>query len=192
MNSSEEQLKELSEKNLKLLEENKDYKDVKEKLDNGNNFIDYLLVIGQEPSIYREKWLYSENLETLNSKYKEQLKPKIISYFPPFEKSTIAFDDSILMHIFPNGYKLVKSKSQPKYKVFSFILDNNFYNLNYPQKYLTCLICYESILQYKLLQELEKNDVNLKNIDKKNFISEAYTEIYIPKCILIMSLYPFF
>ena len=192
MNSSEEQLKELSEKNLKLLEENKDYKDVKEKLDNGNNFIDYLLVIGQEPSIYREKWLYSENLETLNSKYKEQLKPKIISYFPPFEKSTIAFDDSILMHIFPNGYKLIKSKSQPKYKVFSFILDNNFYNLNYPQKYLTCLICYESILQYKLLQELEKNDVNLKNIDKKNFISEAYTEIYIPKCILIMSLYPFF
>ena len=53
MNSSEEQLKELSEKNLKLLEENKDYKDVKEKLDNGNNFIDYLLVIEQELNIYK-------------------------------------------------------------------------------------------------------------------------------------------
>ena len=192
MTNSEEQIKDIAEKNLKLLEENKDYKDVKEKLDKGNNFIDYLLVVGQEPSIYKEKWLYTEELETLNDKYKEQLKPKIVSSFPPFEKSTIAFDDSILIHIFPNGYKLIKSKLQPKTKVFSFILDNNYYNLNYPQKYLTCLICYESILQYKILQELATQDISLKDIDKKNLRAQPYSEIYIPKCILIMSLYPFF
>ena len=192
MTNSEDHLKEEIEKNIKLLEENKDYKDVKEKLDKGNNFIDYFLVIGQEPNIYREKWLYTEDVEILNEKYKEQLKPKIISSFPPFEKSTIAFDDTILIHIFPNGYKLIKSKLQPKSRVFSFILDNNYYNLNYPQKYLTCLICYESILQYKILQELETQDIDIKNIDKKNLRSQPYSEIYIPKCILIMSLYPFF
>ena len=187
-----EQINERIDKNMKLLEQSKDYKDIKEKLDKGNNFIDYFLVIGQEPIIYREKWLYSEDVEVLNDKYKEQLKPKIISSFPPFEKSTIAFDESIIMHIFPNGYNLIKSKQKPKNKIFSFILDNNYYNLNYPQKYLTCLICYESISQYKLLQELETNDMNNESIDKKQINSQPYADIYIPKCILLMSLYPFF
>ena len=189
----DEKINERVEKNLKLLEESKDYKDIKEKLDKGNNLIDYFLVIGQEPIIYREKWLYTEDVNTLNEKYKEQLKPKIISSFPPFEKSTIAFDESILIHIFPNGYKLIKSKQQPKPKVFSFILDNNYYNLNYPQKYLTCLICYESIAQYKTLKDLEdkyKNKENNNEIINNNL--QSYEDIYIPKCILIMSLYPFF
>ena len=187
-----EQINERIDKNLKLLEDSKDYKDIKEKLDKGNNFIDYFLVIGQEPIIYREKWLYTEDLDTLNKKHKEQFKPKIISSFPPFEKSTIAFDESILMHIFPNGYKLIRARQKPKSKVFSFILDNNYYNLDYPQKYLTCLICYESIAQYKILQELENNEMDYTKIDKKKINSQPYADIYIPKCILIMSLYPFF
>ena len=187
-----EQINERIDKNLKLLEDSKDYKDIKEKLDKGNNFIDYFLVIGQEPIIYREKWLYTEDLDSLNKKHKEQFKPKIISSFPPFEKSTIAFDESILMHIFPNGYKLIRARQKPKSKVFSFILDNNYYNLDYPQKYLTCLICYESIAQYKILQELENNEMDYTKIDKKKINSQPYADIYIPKCILIMSLYPFF
>ena len=36
-----EQINERIDKNLKLLEDSKDYKDIKEKLDKGNNFIDY-------------------------------------------------------------------------------------------------------------------------------------------------------
>ena len=51
-------LNDIISKNLKSLEEMKDFKELKEKLDKGNNFIDYFLVIGQEPTIYREKWLY--------------------------------------------------------------------------------------------------------------------------------------
>ena len=185
------QLNDIISKNLKSIEEMKDFKELKEKLDKGNNFIDYFLVIGQEPTIYREKWLYTSDLSELNDKYKEQLKPKIISSFPFFEKSTIAFDETILIHIFPNGYKLVKSRQKPKSKVFSFILDNNYYNLNYPQKYLTCLICYESIAQYKILQTLE-NSGTITDIEKAEIKTQPFAEIYIPKCILIMSLYPFF
>ena len=184
-------LNDIISKNLKSLEEMKDFKELKEKLDKGNNFIDYFLVIGQEPTIYREKWLYTSDLSELNEKYKEQFKPKIISSFPSFEKSTIAFDDTILIHIFPNGYKLVKSKQKPKSKVFSFILDNNYYNLNYPQKYLTCLICYESIAQYKILQTLESSG-NITEDEKEEIKTQPFAELYIPKCILIMSLYPFF
>ena len=185
-------LNDIISKNLKSLEENKDFKELKEKLDKGNNFIDYFLVIGQEPTIYREKWLYTSDIGTLNEKYKEQLKPKIISSFPNFEKSTIAFDETILIHIFPNGYKLIKTRQKPKSKVFSFILDNNYYNLNYPQKYLTCLICYESIEKYKYLLELENSDGELTYNEKENIKSQPFADIYIPKCILLMSLYPFF
>ena len=182
------------EEKIKELEENKDYKEIKEKLDKGNNFFDYFLIIGLEPNIYKKKWLFSEDYQNINEKYKEEIKPKIISSFPYFEKSTIAFDDSILTHCFPNGYELIKNKKRPKNKIFSFILDNNYYNLNYPQKYLTCLTIYESIVQYKILAELENSpDNDISTIDKikiKKSIKDP--DIYIPKCLLIMSLYPYF
>ena len=109
------------------------------------------------------------------------------------------------MHCFPNGYKIIKSQNHPKPLVFSFILDNNYFNLNYPQKYLTCLICYENIAQYKLLSEQEKKLTNEENeesndkfnINSKNTFGEIldslkYPDIYIPKCLLIMSLCPYF
>ena len=182
------------EEKLKELEQNKDYKEIKEKLDKGNNFLDYFLIIGLEPNIYKKEWFFNEDYKTISEKYKEEIKPKIISSFPYFEKSTIAFDYSILTHCFPNGYELIKSKQKPKNKIFSFILDNNYYNLNYPQKYLTCLTIYESIVQYKILATLENsedNDINsIHEIEIKNSIKDP--EIYIPKCLLIMSLYPFF
>ena len=137
-----EQINERIDKNMKLLEQSKDYKDIKEKLDKGNNFIDYFLVIGQEPVIYKEKWLYTEDVEILNEKYKEQLKPKIISSFPPFEKSTIAFDESIIIHIFPNGYNLIKSKQKPKNKIQSEP-DNEHqdYSPAGRRKYCYCVKC---------------------------------------------------
>ena len=169
---------------LKQLEENKDYKEIKDKLDCGNNFIDYFLVVGLEPSIYKYDWLFSSDLETINKDHEKEIKPKIISSFPFFEKSTIAFDDSILNHCFPNGFKLDKTPIKPK--LFSFILDNNYYNLNYPQKYLTCLIFSENLSQYKILSDLENNITKTGNSEENNF------DIYIPKCLLIMSLYPFF
>ena len=186
----------INEKNkIAELEKNKDFGKIMQELDKGNNFIDYFLVIGLEPEIYKNNWLYTEELETINVKYKDEIKPKIISSFPPFEKSTISFDDSILNHCFPHGYQLVKSIFKPRPKVFSFILDNNYFNINYPQKYLSCLICYESITQYKVLYEMEKfKDHNdLKQFDESKLIpSIKDPDIYIPKCLLLMSLYPFF
>ena len=190
------------------LNDDEEYNKLKEESDKANNFIDYFLVIGVEPEIYKKDWLFENDLDELNKKHKEELEPKIISSFPPFEKHTISFDESILMHCYPNGYQLIKSSSQPKPVVFSFILDNNYYNLNYPQKYLTCLICYENIVQYKLLKEQEKifcseedkeedKKNNKFNISSKNSLNIALDsikdpEIYIPKCLLIMSLCPYF
>ena len=189
------------------LNEDEEYNKLKDELDKANNFIDYFLVVGVDPEIYKHHWLYECDADELNKKYKEQLEPKIISSFPPFEKHTISFDESILMHCFPSGYEIVKFPTQPKPIVFSFILDNNYFNLNYPQKYLTCLMCFENISQYKILYEQhnklsqeenesnkEKNDFNVNSKDTlaKVLDSLKYPDIYIPKCLLVMSLTPYF
>ena len=123
----------------------KDFNDMKTELDKGNNFIEYFLSVGLDPSI------------ALNSEFSEKLKPKIISYFPPFQKHTTSFDESIILHCFPNGFKLIESFTfPPQNEIFSFILDNNFYCMNYPQKYVTCLIIYENIMKYHKLYYVDK------------------------------------
>ena len=103
------------------------------------------------------------------------------------------------MHCFPNGYKLIKSETKPNYKVFSFILDNNYFNLNYPQKYLTCLIFYEGISQYNELYNMNQNlekELNINTLSRKisnmDTNNNEFGEIFIPKCNMVMSLYPFF
>ena len=183
------------------IENDDDYIKLKEELDKANNLIDYFLIMGLEPNIFMNKWLYENDLDTINKVYKEQLKPKIISSFPCFEKHTIAFDDSILTHCFPDGFKLVSSQCKPNSKLFSFILDNNYFNLNYPQKYLTCLLFYENIAGYRLLYEQnQKLSEGHDDPDVYNIIPEMSEviknikckNIYIPKCLLIMSLYPYF
>ena len=216
------------------LTDDKDFEHMKEELDKATNFIDYFLVVGLPPKIFREKWLYQLSIEELNEKFKENWQPKVTSYFPPFEKHTIAFDDSVILHCFPTGFKAISSLTQPKTTIFSFILDNNYFNLNFPQKYLTCLICYENINKYKELYDtyqiyinndennnkeeiqMEKLEENLR--DRVKSLTEVYAKkekldgilgpkfnekknmnknikdenIYIPKCLMIMSLFPYF
>ena len=208
----------------------KEYQKLIEELNKANNLLDYFLVIGVPPEICIQDWLYQSDLSELNTKYKKELEPKVISYFPPITKKTISFDESIINHCFPKGFSLIKSKEQPKNKLFSFILDNNYYNLNFPKKYLSCLVFYEKITQYKILHEeyiknsielLEQTTDNQKILDKidnlyknndlsstsipisscsfvptrssttcsKNVVDD---NIYIPKCLVIMSLYPYF
>ena len=182
--------------NQKKEENEKEYQNLIEELNIANNLLDYFLVIGVSPEILLQNWLYTSTVDELNCKYKKELEPKIISYFPPITKRTISFDESIINHCFPNGYKIIEENDKPKQKLFSFILDNNFYNLNYPKKYLSCLIFYERITQYKILyDEYLKRYAELSGQlyeNQNNEDNNAYDNIYIPKCLVVMSLYPYF
>ena len=153
----------------------KNFEHMKEELDKAINFIDYFLVVGLPPKVFMESWLYQLDVDGLNEKFKDSFQPKVTSYFPNFEKHTIAFDDSVISHCFPNGFKAVISHRKPKIKVFSFILDNNYFNLNFPQKYLTCLICYENIMKYKELYDTYKqymeNEIKIENKENNNKIN---------------------
>ena len=209
----------INKKEKEKIQNEKEYQNLVEELNKANNLLDYFLVIGVPPDIFLQNWLYQSSLEELNSKYKKELEPKVISYFPPITKKTISFDESVINHCFPNGYNLIIANEQPKPKIFSFILDNNYYNLNFPKKYLSCLIFYERITQYKILydefiklspesmdqlNDNKRNDFSLTNVPKSSssFIptksstvcsqNVKYDNIYIPKCLVIMSLYPYF
>jgi len=55
--------------------------------------------------------------------------------------------------------------SQPPIECFGFVLDNNFYSISYPQKFISCLIFYESLdIYHKLYQKYKNFDEDTKDI----------------------------
>jgi hypothetical protein len=210
-------------KNINDNSENENINLLKSELNKANNLIDYFVVIGINPDICLNDFLYEKDINELNKEdYKNYFKPTILSQFPPFDKSFINIDNGIIPYCFPNGFKIIQKNTIPQIEIFNFILDNNFFSLNFPRKYITCLLFYEGLDKYKELEELilrfEKNsdyynnnylkifkelDLKLeKNINKlnyshsmKNFKSIYKTELqkfYIPKVICLVSVYPFF
>ena len=126
-------------------------------LESGNNLIDYFLVCGVEPSICFDETLFnlsSDKNENLNN-FSKILKPKIVTKFPEFDNNNDTIDDEILSYCFPNGFKPHYNDTGDKIreKKFSIILDNNLFSSEYPQKYLTCLLFYEKVSQYKELYD---------------------------------------
>ena len=147
---------------------------LKEQLETGNNLVDYFFICGIDPSLCLNESLYEvstkENLENL----KNILKPTILSRFPEFNKQNYEVGDEILEYCFPNGFELINNNSYIPYrKIFTIILDNNNSSQDYPQKYLTCILFYEQLYQYKKLQQqiekIEKNkEKNIKNENNEN------------------------
>ena len=212
--------------------------EIENKLNLGYNFVDYFLTIGVNPDVLHNEWLYESDLSELNTKYKEELKPTIINKFPSNDKILVGFDETIILHCFPNGFKVSEFNKQPDYKIYSILLDNNNYSINHPFKYVVCLQFYESLSNYKKLYEKYINDSEL-NIPRDNDIEEnisvkipaskknkssviegveipldgrsemspedakkeiirlnskdfnKYKNYYIPKCICLVSLFPY-
>ena len=144
-------------------------KDFQDKLNLGYNFVDYFLTIGVKPEIFLNQWLYESSIEELNSTYKEQLMPEILNKFPSFEKKIIGIDETIIQHCFPLGFKVHEfSYERPPNKIFSILLDNNNYSAIHPFKFAVCLICYESINDYRKLYEKYYNNTNINITNNKN------------------------
>ena len=120
---------------------------------------EYFIIIGVDPKVCLKEYLYNTSINDLNEYYsKEDFRPKILSKFPPINKQYINIDASIMDIVFQDGFKLEKFYSQPKPIVQHYLLDNSFYSINYPLKYVTCLKIYENLEKYLLL----KNEINDK------------------------------
>ena len=119
---------------------------------------EYFLVIGVEPKLCTKDYLYNNSIEDLNKYYiKDEFKPKILSKFPPINKQYINIDSSLIELLFPKGYELIQSNNQPKPITHHFILDNSFYSIDFPLKYVTCLQIFENLENYYLLNNEIKN-----------------------------------
>ena len=170
----------------------------KERFEGDNNFIDYFLVLGAKPEIYKNNYLYnSDSISEINN----NLIPQIITKFPKIDKKYIVIENSIIQQIFPQGFNAIESETQPQPQFYSIILDNQLYSATYTNKFIACLLIYESISDYKILNDKYKSSDILFNTLRSNSIkvlksppvpSEKYKNFYIPKCLCLVSVYPAF
>ena len=145
---------------------------LKYQFETGNNLIDYFLVCGCDPSIYyTEKNLFnlSTDKNTNLNNLSKILKPKLITKFPEFDNNNDTIDNEILSYCFPFGFKpYYNDTGKIMEKKFSIILDNNLFSSEYPQKYMTCFLFYESLAQYKDLYDEIIWAKNIKGINNTN------------------------
>ena len=162
-------------KNFQMISE------LKKELSMANKFIEYFAIIGLDPKIAIENFLFNSTLEELQKCYTKELKPGIISKFPPINKSYINIDDSLISLCFPDGFKLEKYEKPPEYEIINFLLGNYFYSIEYPLKYVTCLKIYESLDNYyslhlKLKENMGINNFEIRKTSKNIFNSELFLE----------------
>jgi hypothetical protein len=67
---------------------------LRKELDTGNNFVDYFITYGLSEDVIFSDFLYQTDLKELNSH--QNIKPVLLSKFPPFEKSIIQVDENII------------------------------------------------------------------------------------------------
>ena len=167
-----------------------------------NNYIDYFMEVGVKPEICKYNFLYeSRKPEEIT----ENLIPQIICKFPISDKRNIVVENVMINQIFPQGFKVIVSKTKPKPDFYCVVLDNQLYSAIYTRKYLACLIIYESIESYKALNEKFKSEDNKfmmvlrstmrvrrpKEMTIDSFNKDALKQWYIPKCLCIVSVHPY-
>ena len=160
-----------------------------------NNFIDYFVEVGVNPEIFKNQYLYeSKSLHDINTNIIPQL-----TKFPKIDKKYIVIESTLIQQIFPHGFSAVEVPEKPDPEFYSIILDNQLYSATYTHKYFACLLIYESIKDYEKLNEKYKSTDILTNIMgskkikevKSNVNEKKYKNYYIPKCLCIVSVYPF-
>ena len=163
-------------KNFKMITE------LKKELSMAKKFIEYFAIIGLDPKIAIENFLFNSTLEELEKCYTKELKPGIISKFPPINKSYINIDESICNLCFPDGFKLEMFDIPPQCETMNFLLGNYFYSIDHPLKYVTCLKFYESLESYYLLHLKLKENMRINNFEirksSKNILnSELFLDL---------------
>ena len=126
---------------------------LKNELNMTKTLCEYFLVIGIDPKISMRTYLYNTEPNEILNFYSNEIKPEILTKFPPMKKGNINIDNSIIDICFQEGFNLKEFSSKPEPEVLYFLLDNYFYSIEHPHKYITCLKFYESLEKYHELKE---------------------------------------
>ena len=97
--------------------------EVKKFFEEENNYIDYFIIIGVKPELFKESFLYTSSINEINKK----IFPEIISKFPKSDKKTIVINNKIIKKIYPHGFEIIESMNIPEDEFFTIILDNQLY-----------------------------------------------------------------
>ena len=122
-------------------------------LNMSKTFCEYFLVIGLDPRISMRTYLYNTEPQEILKYYSHEIKPEILTKFPPMQKNYINIDNSIINICFRDGFNIKESQTKPKPEISYYLLDNYFYSIEHPHKYITCLKFYESLEQYHELKD---------------------------------------
>jgi hypothetical protein len=144
---------------------NQNIEELKQQLTTAKKFVEYFVIIGLDPKISIENYLYNSSLEDLEGYYSKELKPEIITKFPPINKSYININDNLSESCFPNGFRLEKFDKEPKPEILKFLLGNYFYSIDHPLKYITCLKIYESLENYYELHKKLKDYFGVSSLN---------------------------
>ena len=138
-------------------------KKLKSQLETGHNLVDYFLVAGINPIHCENDIIYDIKNKNYIENFKETIKPSIVCRFPSFDNAIDTIDEEIVNFCFPEGFEpILRNAKSIEKKFFSVILDNNLFSAEHPQKYLTCLLFYEKVSDYKKL----KYSIEGKSYDK--------------------------
>ena len=135
---------------------------LKRQLNKPIHFTEYFLVIGVNPNISINKYLYNSSPIELETTYKNEIYPEIITKFPPMNKSYVNIGSNLIDLCFPNGFHLEQYYNPPQSEIFHLLLDNSFYSAKYTFKYITCLKFYEDLTQYYKLYSILKKELGNK------------------------------
>ena len=178
-----------------------------------NNLIQNFYVVGLSPNKFFNVREDGHGIFlNIFKDFKMELKPEIISKFPPENGNFNSIkDDLVIAHCFPQGLHILQEKEEKKKCThFEFHFDNFLFNYDNEEKrmyqkiYFTCLEFYESLDKYnnykKEIIDIIKNDKNTNIEILKDGINEVVLSnstnvyikrFYIPKVICFASLLPF-
>ena len=196
---------------INIMWESKSHDDFIHQLDSECSFIDYFLIIGLDPKICLNNYLYRNSPQDLDKLYKKEITPEILTKFPPYKKSYINIDDSLIALCFPTGLHLEKHNSRPEPKIMNFLLDNNYFSTEHPYKFVTCLMFYEILNNYydlkmKIEEELKNGEEEeiLKSFNSSSIINnndnanddminiKVIGKYYFPKVICFIGIESFY
>ena len=110
-------------------------------------FTEYFLIIVIDPQISMRTYLYNTDPHEILKFYANEIKPEILSKYPPIQKTYINIDNIIIDISFPNGFKLEEFSSKLEPEKLFLLLDNYFYSID---PYLVELFIFIRKYQYFL------------------------------------------
>ena len=160
-NNNERKIKKNSLKDDNI-DKDKNLSKLKQRLNKPGNLIEYFAIIGVDPNIATNNFLFELSPSEISELHSEELKPVLITKYPPIDKSYINLDENNICELcFPEKIKVEQFKNKPKPEIYRYLLTNSFYSIEHPLKYLTCLKFYESFDKY---YELNQKILNIKEI----------------------------